>query len=175
MRCHINIIFLQVTTLMRSTQNRRRKFFISTFYLSSMILQLSCVARKSQSQQSASFLPKGIPEDWGLGKGTVSASQSVEAGLANIAAKRLLLGVDMPKMLGFEKMKAIDARVAFALKFSESDIQPFGDGQTNSSVAWPGWSDGTKTLPFVAIWTQLENSGENLNALTRVCPKTKPL
>lgn len=116
------------------------------------LLSSSCVQRNfhSSGEVKAEFAENGIPTNWG--NLSVAQNNRVEAVVANSAAKQLNTLATLHRFLpGWQnRFQIIDGVASVPLNLRTSHIKPFGDGQTNSSVAWPGWPLGASTVPFIA-------------------------
>lgn len=124
----------------------------------------SCKSRQFNAVPSASFSPGGVPTDWGVT--SVSSGVKAEANLANVAAARISMAASVVADLGLgTEFKAHDGVVAIPVNLKNSDIKPFGDGQTNSSPFLPGWT-ANGTVPVASTWFLISDSSSKIhNAL----------
>jgi hypothetical protein len=129
----------------------------ATSGLAAVALLTSCHTRTSHdadhSNPMAEFAPNGIPMDWGRLNPPSGVPVGNEALLANAAALALNTAAAITdRTTGWPQgSKATDAVAAVPLQFFSNDSagenHPFGDGQKNASLGWPGWQLGAKPRP----------------------------
>jgi hypothetical protein len=121
------------------------------------LLASACVSREfngptAPSAPQAEFAPNGTPVNWGTLSPLTKTPRSVEARLANAAARRLNSAANLPQWLGggTDPLIADDGIISVPVKFLfGAGLQPFADGQANRSVEWTGWPDTEAEPPVV--------------------------
>ncbi len=128
------------------------RHFPAFLALALVLLSGACRTPEGPAKLRAEFGDGGIPVDWG-NVAVASVPSSPEASVANAAARRLNQAATLAKLVdgwpaGFATQDAIVAVPLTLLE--EPQNQPFGDGQANGSIAWPGWPAGAEDVPVIA-------------------------
>ncbi len=144
-------------------------------------LGIACrTATNDVSSPKAEFAPNGVPIDWGglLPRPVVPAS--VEAKLANAAAKRLNQAAQLKEFISglSPQFEWIDGIVSVPVKLLSNDDDgrnhPFADGQKNASLGWFHWSDQNVDPPLTLTLVAGKAPGTDLSMII-VEPSTQML